>query len=109
VVGLEGPVRAAYEVGPTGFALARRLQTAGVHCLVCAPELVPRGPSDRVARSSRSPPRASSPVSAGARHPRPTSADSTRWLGGSGRRGPSRRASDKTTARSGGSSASSKA
>ena len=34
VAGLEGPVRATYEAGPTGFALARRLQAAGVDCLV---------------------------------------------------------------------------
>jgi transposase len=33
VTGLEGPVRATYEAGPTGFALARRLQAAGVDCL----------------------------------------------------------------------------
>ena len=48
VAGLPGPVRATYEAGPTGFALARRLAAAGVECLVCAPGLVPRGPSDRV-------------------------------------------------------------
>jgi transposase len=53
VTGLEGPVRSTYEAGPTGFALARRLQTAGVDCLVCAPGLVPRGPSDRVKTDQR--------------------------------------------------------
>jgi transposase len=53
VTGLEGPVHATYEAGPTGFALARRLQTAGVDCLVCAPGLVPRGPSDRVKTDQR--------------------------------------------------------
>jgi transposase len=53
VTGLAGPVRATYEAGPTGFALARRLQTAGVDCLVCAPGLVPRGPSDRVKTDQR--------------------------------------------------------
>jgi len=37
VAGLPGPVRATYEAGPTGFALARRLEAAGVDCLVCAP------------------------------------------------------------------------
>ena len=36
VAGLPGPVRATYEAGPTGFALARRLEAAGVDCLVCA-------------------------------------------------------------------------
>ena len=48
MAGLEGPVRATYEAGPTGFALARLLEAAGVDCLVCAPGLVPRGSSDRV-------------------------------------------------------------
>src|SRR5215212_6122081 len=53
VAGLPGPVRATYEAGPTGFALARRLEAAGVDCLVCAPGLVPRGPSDRVKTDQR--------------------------------------------------------
>jgi transposase len=53
VSGLQGPVRATYEAGPTGFALARRLQAAGVDCLVCAPGLIPRGPSDRVKTDQR--------------------------------------------------------
>jgi transposase len=53
VAGLEGPVRATYEAGPTGFALARRLEAAGVDCLVCAPGLIPRGPSDRVKTDQR--------------------------------------------------------
>jgi transposase len=51
--GLPGPVRATYEAGPTGFGLARRLEAAGVECLVCAPGLVPRGPSDRVKTDQR--------------------------------------------------------
>jgi transposase len=53
VAGLAGPVRATYEAGPTGFALARRLRAAGVDCLVCAPGLIPRGPSDRVKTDQR--------------------------------------------------------
>jgi transposase len=53
VAGLQGPVRATYEAGPTGFALARRLEAAGVDCLVCAPGLIPRGPSDRVKTDQR--------------------------------------------------------
>lgn len=53
VAGLEGPVRATYEAGPTGFALARLLEAAGVDCLVCAPGLIPRGPSDRVKTDQR--------------------------------------------------------
>jgi transposase len=50
---LPGPVRATYEAGPTGFVLARRLQAAGIDCLVCAPGLIPRGPSDRVKTDRR--------------------------------------------------------
>ena len=53
VAALPGPVRVTYEAGPTGFALARRLQAAGVECLVCAPGLIPRGPSDRVKTDRR--------------------------------------------------------
>jgi transposase len=53
VAGLAGPVRVTYEAGPTGFALARRLQAAGVDCLVCAPGLIPRGASDRVKTDQR--------------------------------------------------------
>jgi transposase len=50
---LPGPVRATYEAGPTGFVLARKLEAAGVECLVCAPGLIPRGPSDRVKTDRR--------------------------------------------------------
>jgi len=53
VAELPGPVRATYEAGPTGFALARRLEVAGVDCLVCAPGMIPRGPSDRVKTDQR--------------------------------------------------------
>jgi len=53
VAELPGPVRATYEAGPTGFALARRLEAVGVDCLVCAPGLIPRGPSDRVKTDQR--------------------------------------------------------
>jgi transposase len=53
VAALEGPVRATYEAGPTGFALARRLEAVGVDCLVCAPGLIPRGPTDRVKTDQR--------------------------------------------------------
>ena len=53
VMGLEAPVRVTYEAGPSGFALARRLEAAGVDCLVCAPGMIPRGPSDRVKTDQR--------------------------------------------------------
>ncbi len=42
-----GPVRAAYEAGPTGFGLSRALQAAAVGCVVTAPSLVPRSVVDR--------------------------------------------------------------
>lgn len=69
VTGLEGPVRATYEAGPTGFALARRLQGAGVDCLVCAPGLIPRGPSDRVKTDQRDAQRLVRLLMAGELHP----------------------------------------
>jgi transposase len=51
--GLAGPVRATYEAGPTGFVLARRVEAAGVDCLVCAPGADPaRGDGSREDRSS---------------------------------------------------------
>jgi transposase len=53
VADLPGPVRATYEAGPTGFGLARRLGAVGVECVVCAPGLIPRGPSDRVKTDRR--------------------------------------------------------
>ena len=34
---LPGPVRVAYEAGPTGFTLARALGELGVQCVVAAP------------------------------------------------------------------------
>jgi transposase len=50
---LPGPVRATYEAGPTGFLLARRLEAAGIDCVVCAPGLIPRGATDRVKTDRR--------------------------------------------------------
>jgi transposase len=69
VAGLAGPVRAAYEAGPTGFALARRLEAAGVECVVCAPGLIPRGPSDRVKTDQRDAERLVRLLLAGELHP----------------------------------------
>lgn len=37
-------VRVAYEAGPCGFAIARRLQQLAVPCLVAAPSLIPKAP-----------------------------------------------------------------
>jgi transposase len=37
VGGLPAPVAVTYEAGPTGFGLARALESAGVDCVVAAP------------------------------------------------------------------------
>jgi transposase len=51
--GLEPPVQATYEAGPTGFGLARALGAAGVECLVAAPGKIPRAAQDRVKTDRR--------------------------------------------------------
>jgi transposase len=51
--GLPGPVRAAYEAGPTGYGLARELERRGVGCVVAAPSKIPRAPGDRVKTDRR--------------------------------------------------------
>jgi transposase len=51
--GLAGPVRAAYEAGPTGYGLARELVKRGVECVVAAPSKIPRGSGDRVKTDRR--------------------------------------------------------
>jgi transposase len=50
---LEGPVRASYEAGPTGYGLARALERAGVECVVAAPGKIPRGATERVKTDRR--------------------------------------------------------
>jgi len=45
---LEGPVRAVYEAGPTGYGLARAAQRAGIEVVIAAPSKTPRAPGDRV-------------------------------------------------------------
>jgi transposase len=69
VAGLPGPVRATYEAGPTGFALARRLQAAGVDCLVYAPGLIPRAATDRIKTDQRDAERLVRLLVAGELHP----------------------------------------
>jgi transposase len=51
--GLPGPVRVAYEAGPTGFALARALEAAGVGCVIAAPGKIERPAQDRVKTDRR--------------------------------------------------------
>jgi transposase len=51
--GLPGPVRVAYEAGPTGYGLARELARRGVECVVAAPSKIPRASGDRVKTDRR--------------------------------------------------------
>ena len=50
---LPGPVRVAYEAGPTGYGLARELGKRGLGCVVAAPSKIPRGSGDRVKTDRR--------------------------------------------------------
>lgn len=50
---LEGPARCVYESGPTGFDLQRRLEAAGVECLVGAVSKMLRPAGDRVKTDRR--------------------------------------------------------
>jgi transposase len=45
---LPQPLRACYEAGPTGFALYRAAEAAGVSVQVVAPSKTPRAPGDRI-------------------------------------------------------------
>ena len=40
-LGLAERLRVCYEAGPTGYDLARRLNAAGIYCMVVAPSLIP--------------------------------------------------------------------
>jgi transposase len=51
--GLTGPVRVAYEAGPTGYGLARELVKRRVECVVAAPSKIPRAAGDRVKTDRR--------------------------------------------------------
>lgn len=48
-----GSVVCAYEAGPTGYALQRRLEAAGIPCLIAAPSLIPARCGDRVKTDRR--------------------------------------------------------
>lgn len=52
-LGRQGKLVAAYEAGPTGYALHRQLAELGVQSIVVAPSLVPRRPGDRVKTDKR--------------------------------------------------------
>lgn len=52
--GGDGPIELCYEAGPTGYALARRLNSEdGMRCVVIAPSLIPRKPGERVKTDRR--------------------------------------------------------
>jgi transposase len=51
--GLPGPVRVAYEAGPTGYGLARACAAAGIACTVAAPSKIPRAAGDKVKTDRR--------------------------------------------------------
>src|SRR5581483_440589 len=51
--GFPGPVRVAYEAGPTGYGLARACAAAGIVCTVAAPSKIQRAPADRVKTDRR--------------------------------------------------------
>jgi transposase len=51
--GRDVEVRAAYEAGPTGYALHRQLAKLGVDCMVVAPSLIPVRPGDKVKTDRR--------------------------------------------------------
>lgn len=46
-------LRVCYEAGPTGFGLARKLQAAGIACVVIAPSLIPVKPGRRIKTDRR--------------------------------------------------------
>lgn len=53
VKGPEPPARVVYEAGPTGFGLARTLETAGISCVVAASSKLQRPPGDPVKADAR--------------------------------------------------------
>jgi transposase len=52
-LGPEKSLRCCYEAGPTGLGLARKLQGAGIACVVIAPSLIPVQPGARVKTDRR--------------------------------------------------------
>jgi transposase len=46
-------LRVCYEAGPTGYGLARRLNAAGVYCIVVAPSLIPQQAGRRIKTDRR--------------------------------------------------------
>ena len=52
-LGAASRLRVCYEAGPTGYGLARRLNEAGICCVVIAPSLIPRQSGQRVKTDRR--------------------------------------------------------
>jgi transposase len=48
-----GPIRCAYEAGPCGYALQRKLLADRIDCRVIAPSLIPRKPGERIKTDRR--------------------------------------------------------
>lgn len=67
--GLPGPVRVAYEAGPTGYGLARELAKRRVGCVVAAPSKIPRASGDRVKTDRRDAEHLARLLLAGGLHP----------------------------------------
>ena len=92
---LPGPVRVAYEAGPTGFGLARELAAVGVGCVVAAPGKIARAPQDRVKTDRRDAERLVRLLMAGELHRGPGAGDRRGGVARSGpRAGGSARRSD---------------
>lgn len=51
--GFGGRVECAYEAGPCGYTLERRLEAEGLGCVVVAPSLIPVKPGDRIKTDRR--------------------------------------------------------
>jgi transposase len=51
--GKEVQLHCAYEAGPCGFVLYRRLKQIGIDCAVVAPSLIPRKPGERIKTNRR--------------------------------------------------------
>jgi transposase len=66
---LPGPVRVAYEAGPTGFGLARALAARGIDCIVAAPGKIERPAQDRVKTDRRDAERLARLLMIGGLHP----------------------------------------
>jgi transposase len=50
---LPRPLRAVYEVGPTGYGLVRRARAEGIEMAVCSPGNIERRPGDRIKTDKR--------------------------------------------------------